>query len=183
MIGLRVCLVTMILTALYLFASVQTSCLIFNKNANGSLIKTGNKVIGSELIGQNFTNLRHFHSRPSSNKYKNNISGNSNFPYYSKELKDFTSIQSNNYLKINEKAAPDLNSISESASGLDPHITIKNAHNQAYRISKSLKVDEKEIINLINTKSKASGISREKIVNVLELNIELEKIYAQKTRT
>lgn len=183
MIGLRICLATMLLTAFYIFTSVQISCLIFNNKANGSLIKRNSKIIGSRLIGQNFTNLKYFHSRPSSNNYKNDISGNSNFPYHSKELKKFISIQNNNYLKINEKIAPDLNSISESASGLDPHITMKNAINQAYRISKNTNIDEREIINLINKKSKRSGFSANQIVNVLELNIELERMYAQKTRT
>lgn len=183
MIGLRICLVTMMLTALYLFISVEISCLTFNSKANGSLIKTKNKVVGSKLIGQTFTSPNHFHGRPSSVHYRNDASGNSNFPYYSKELKDFISIESNNYLKTNEKQAPDLNSISESASGLDPHITKKNALSQISRISKNTKIDEKELHDLVNKKLQINGLSREEIVNTLELNIELEKLNAKKIRT
>ncbi|MBI3589957.1 MAG: potassium-transporting ATPase subunit C [Candidatus Melainabacteria bacterium] len=185
MTGIRVCLVSIILTIIYVFTTVMLSNLLFHSNSNGSLIKANDKIIGSKLLGQNFTNAKYFHNRPSLYKYKNDISGNSNFPYYSKELKDYIANNYSEFLKLNHNTTPDLNLITESASGLDPHITFKGAISQVNRIVNSSQLNKEKIIKLIQKKSspRILGLFGEKIVNVLELNLELKKLYAKTTRS
>lgn len=179
----RVCLITMILTAIYLSATVGISNLLFSYQANGSLIKQNKITLGSKLIGQNFTNKRFFQGRISQNNYKNDLSGNSNYPYYSMEL--ISSINRNllEFKKVNKNGFPSLNLITESASGLDPDITYAGALNQLERISYSGRLKKNQIIQIIDFKARPRilGLFGEKIVNVLELNIELQKLYAKAT--
>lgn len=181
MIGLRVCIITFLLTTIYFILSIAITNTLFFTQSNGSLIKYRNKIIGSKLIGQNFIKDVYFHSRPSLINYKNDISGNSNFPHYSKEL--IKNILSNT-AKYNNKLF-DLNLISESASGLDPHITYKGAIAQADRVSFSTGINRAKLLEVINKKSKPRifGIFGERIINVLELNLEIVKIYAEETRS
>ena len=185
MSGLRVCIITFILTAMYFVLTVAATNIFFFNQSNGSLIKESKKIIGSRIIGQSFTNNIYFHGRPSLNNYKNNISGNSNFPHYSIRLKENISESIVKYKRKNQNSNFDLNIISESASGLDPHITYKGAIGQIDRISANTGISKESLINLIMKKSKPRivGIFGERIVNVLELNIELNKIYAKETRS
>ena len=184
MSGIKVCFISIIFTIIYLFSSVFFSNLFFNNNSNGSLLILNKKVLGSKLIGQEFTSNNYFHSRPSQNNYKNNLSGNSNLSYYSKDLANLVLNNYQSTLKKNLNNKPDLNLITESASGLDPHITYNGALSQADRISKSSSTSKELLIMIINEKSKPliAGLFGEKIVNVLELNLELNKIYAQTPR-
>ena len=181
MTGLKVCIMTILLTLIYLTSSVFVSTIIFNHNATGSLIKSNNKIIGSKLIGQEFTSPLYFHNRPSINNYKNNISGNTNYGYYSKKLVDDIKRNYTNHKIKNFNATPDLNLISESASGLDPDITYEGALSQVERISKLSGTNKNELIKLLDKKAKplACGILGQKIINVLELNLELKQTYAK----
>lgn len=181
---LKICVISILLTIIYLVFSVSLSNLIFYNQSNGSLIKVKNKIIGSKLIGQYFQSNIYFHGRPEPNNYKNNISGSSNFPYYSQELLNTISSNYNLFIKNNENKEPDLNIISESASGLDPHITYEGALSQVARISKNSNLSKEEIIKIIDKKSipRIFGLFGKKIVNVLELNLELSNIYAKKIR-
>lgn len=183
MTGIKVCIVTIIFTAIYLILSVFLSNLLFFHKSNGCLIKVNDKIVGSRLLGQEFKNPKYFNLRPSLNSYKNNISGCSNFPYYSNELKAHTEKQYTTFKNLNHGAEPDLNLISESASGLDPHITYSGAISQVNRVSKASGINNNEIIKIIKRHSKPRifGLFGEKIINILELNLELSKIYAQKT--
>ncbi len=184
MTTLKICLITFLLTAVYLLSSVCLSNILFYFQSNGSLIKINNHTIGSKLLGQEFKNNIYFHNRPSLNNYKNNISGCSNFPYYSERLKEFIKTSYEDFKLINLNTAPDSNLISESASGVDPHITYNGALCQVNRISNLTDINKKEIISLINkvAKPKVGGLFGEKIVNVLEINIKLRDIYAKKNR-
>ncbi len=181
MTGIKVCMVTILLTIIYLASSVFFSTIVFNCNANGSLIKSNNKIIGSKLIGQEFSNPLYFHNRPSLNNYKNNISGNTNDAYYSKRLIENIKTNHINHKIKNFNSSPDLNLISESASGLDPDITYEGAISQIERISKLSGVTKDDLIKLLNKKAKplVFGISGQKIINVLELNLELKQLYAK----
>lgn len=175
MCGIKVCIITILLTLFYLIASVLLSNLLFYRNANGSLIKLNAKVIGSKLIGQEFKNNIYFHGRPSLYNYKNDISGNSNFPFYSHELRKNISANLNNFLKTGAK--PDLNLISESASGLDPDITCEGALSQIDRVSKNTNIKKEKLKELIEKKAKhrVLNLFGSRIVNVLELNLEVKK--------
>ena len=185
MTALRVCILTMFLTAFYILITVFITNIFFNSNSNGSLIYFNHSLVGSKLIGQDFKDKKHFHSRPSQNNYRNNLSGNSNYPYYSSKL--IASIENHyqQFLSNNNNSIPDLNLITESASGLDPDITYKGALSQVERISINTGINKEQIINLININSKPriAGIIGGKIINVLQLNLELNKIYAKTNRT
>lgn len=179
----KICILTIIFTAIYIITSVLLSNLLFYYHSNGSLIKINNKTLGSKLIGQEFKSLKYFHNRPSQTNYNNNLSGNSNLPFYSKELKEQVFKTYLNFKQINNNSIPDLNLICESASGLDPHITYHGAVSQIERISNYGGINRDTIKTIIdkNARPRILGISGEKIINVLELNIELKKIYDETT--
>lgn len=181
MTTLKICLVTIIFTAIYIIISVFLSNLLFYHHSNGSLIKISNKTIGSKLIGQEFKSLKYFHNRPSQINYNNNLSGNSNLPFYSEKLKEDVLKNYSTFKQINNNGTTDLNFICESASGLDPHITYLGAISQIQRISNLSGINKDMIKKIIdkNAKPRILGILGEKIVNVLELNIELKKIYVK----
>lgn len=179
--GLKVCFITIICTLIYLIASVGINNLFFYKKSNGSLITIDSRIIGSKLIGQKFNKNIFFENRPSLNNYKNDVSGNSNLPYYSTELRRITQERFKEQKNKNSEKPP-LNLITESASGLDPHITYESAIFQVSRINKETKISKAQLIDLINqhSKKKILGLLGEKIVNVLELNLEVSKLYATK---
>lgn len=183
--AIKVCIISILFTLIYLVTSIAVSNLLLFNNSNGSLIKLDKKIIGSKLIGQDFTKNIYFHGRPSLYGYKNDISGNSNFPFYSKELVNNTLNEYASFTRINQNIKPDLNLITESGSGLDPHITYQGALCQVNRISKVSSVNRAEILELLQKKSKPRflGLLGEKIVNVLELNLELSKLYAKTSKS
>lgn len=185
MTSLKVCFITFILTLFYLICSVFISNILFYYQSNGSLIKTGHKITGSKLIGQEFKNRSYFQNRPSANNYRNNISGCSNFSFYSEELQSFIKTTYENFKSTNNNKFLDLNLISESASGIDPHITDNGAISQIERVSITTGLSKEEIMKLIEKASRRRicGLFGEKIVNVLELNLKLRDLYAKKSRT
>ena len=182
---IKICIVTIFLTIVYIIVSVCISNLFFNSNANGSLIYEGKDCIGSKLIGQLFTQNYYFHGRPSLHNYQSDISGNSNSAYYSKELKKETLKREILFKEINLGEFPTIHIITESASGLDPDITEESALRQAERISRTTNTDKNDIIKIIRETSKPRilNLFGEEIVNVFELNLRIRKLYAQKNRT
>ena len=184
MMALRVCLITIIFTVIYIVSSVLLSNILFLRKSNGSLIKIDRKIIGSKLIGQEFKSSKYFHTRPSFNNYQNNISGSSNYAYYSKTLKESVLENYIKFMLLNHDKNPDLNIITESASGLDPHITLEGALSQINRISNVTGISSEEIIKIVRKKSRGHilGLFGQKIVNVLELNSELQTLYAKTPR-
>lgn len=151
--------------------------LLFQDKASGSLIEKNSKIIGSKLIGQNFTSEKYFHPRPSSAEYNATNSGGSNLSQTSKELKEQIATR---YKKLaNEqpetKIPADL--LTTSASGLDPHISPEAAIFQVARVAKARNIDEAIILKIIerNTEGRSLGIFGEPRVNVLLLNLELDR--------
>lgn len=185
MTDIRVCIVTTILTIIYVTLSVATTNLLFHNKSTGSLIIFQDKIIGSKLIGQDFKNNAFFHGRPSLNHYNGELSGNSELSYFSNELNETVSSNYNRFKAQNQNQEPDLNLITESASGLDPHITYNGALSQIDRITQSTNIDKKDLLKIINKKAKSrtSSVYGEKIINVLELNLELKKLYAKTSRS
>lgn len=166
-------------TVIYISISVLFCNLLFNKRANGSLIKINENIIGLKNIGQEFTDNKYFHGRPSLNHYNNSNDGNSNLPYISTELKK--TIEENSK-SINKT---DLNLISESASGLDPHITLNSAIIQIPRISQYSGIKETELLAIVEKSAtpRIFGLFGENFVNVLELNLKLRELYGTKNRS
>lgn len=166
---------------------------IFPHQANGSLVKLDDEVVGSKLVGQDFTDERLFHCRPSAYHYNTYTqeerengeygglsSGSDNYASSNPELEDRINKDVEAFLKENptiskEDIPSDI--ITASGSGLDPHISAAAANVQIDRVVKNTGISENRIKELIqeNTQAKFLGIFGEETVNVLDLNLALIK--------
>jgi K+-transporting ATPase ATPase C chain len=156
--------------------------LCFPAKANGSLIVDAHgAVLGSRLIGQQFTADKYFHPRPSSagNGYDPTSSGGSNLGPTSQKLRDAIAQNVSDYRTQNGLAtnAPvPADAVTASSSGLDPHISPDNAALQAPRVAKARGLDLAKVGQLIkeNTDPADLGLLGEPGVNVLRLNLALD---------
>jgi K+-transporting ATPase ATPase C chain len=162
--------------------------LFFAQKANGSLIESNDRrIIGSESLGQNFAGAKYFHPRPSAagaNGYDAASSSGSNLGPTSQKLMDAVKQRVDTYRGENGLAADALvpgDAVTASGSGLDPHISEKNAELQAPRVAKerglSLDALKGEIAKA--TDGRSLGILGEPGVNVPKLNIALDKTAAR----
>jgi K+-transporting ATPase ATPase C chain len=158
--------------------------IIFPEKANGSLILQNNKIIGSELIGQQFDSVIYFTSRPSAVSYNPLPSGGSNFGITNEKLKQQVLERKQKFIEFN---GLDINSeipsemLFASASGLDPHISLQSALLQSDRISKARNFEsaqKQKLLEIItaNTEAPQFLIFGKQRVNVLKLNLETDKI-------
>ena len=157
--------------------------LLFPHQANGSLVESKDlRTIGSERLGQNFTAAKYFHPRPSAagQGYDAASSGGSNLGPTSQKLVDAVKQRVADYRA--ENALPDDtlvpgDAVTASGSGLDPHISVKNAELQASRVAKErgLGLDALKVEIGKATDGRSFGILGEPGVNVLKLNIALDK--------
>jgi K+-transporting ATPase ATPase C chain len=154
---------------------------LFPHNANGSLIVRKGTVIGSNLLAQGFTDPRYFHPRPSAagQGYDAAGSGGSNLGPTSKKLVEGVRQRVVNY-RIENGLGPDAlvppEAVTASASGLDPHISVKNALLQARRVAKARNLTVEVVVKKIeaHTEGRTLGILGEPRVNVLMLNLDLD---------
>lgn len=139
--------------------------------ANGSLLHTKGRVVGSSLIAQKTTDDGYFWPRPSAIDY-NPIapSGGSNLGPTSRKLKDEVAERKN---RLGHQAPAEL--LYASGSGLDPHISLEAAYFQIARIAKARSITEKELKNLIDHSAEGGlfGIGGKRYINVLKLNEKL----------
>jgi K+-transporting ATPase ATPase C chain len=186
--GLRIKIfMTILLGVIYPLAITGISQLIFPHQANGSLVTVGGKVIGSEIIGQNFTKPEYLQPRPSaagSDGYDATSSAGSNYGPTNQKLVDRVKASIEKFRKEN----PDYNGpipadlLTTSASGLDPHLSPDSARAQAARVAKTRGVAVEQINQLIAqfTEGSALGLLGEPRVNVLKLNLALDRQFPRK---
>ena len=157
---------------------------LFHDRANGSLLldRTGS-VRGSRLLGQQFTSEKYFQSRPSAagNGYDAASSSGSNLGPTSQKLDDaltqrIADYRTQNNLETNVPVPAD--AVTSSGSGLDPHITLRNAGLQAPRVAKARHIPVAQVLALVraNTDPAAFGILGDPGVNVLPLNLALDEL-------
>ena len=156
---------------------------LFHDKANGSLIldKDGT-VRGSKRLAQGFTAAKYFHPRPSAagNGYDATSSGGSNLGPTSQKLNDaikerVAAYRAENGLSESESVPAD--AVTASGSGLDPHISLRNAELQVPRVAKARALNEAQLRGLIQqyTDARDLGIFGEPGVNVLQLNLALDQ--------
>ena len=155
--------------------------LIFPHKAAGSLIKLNDgTVIGSELLAQSFTSDKYFHPRPSAagNGYDATASGGSNLAQSSKTLVDRIQASIDKLAQENPGHPVPIDLVTTSASGLDPDITPDAAFFQVPRVAKARGLGEDRIRQLIaqHTTPRQLGVLGEPRVNVLALNLDLDKL-------
>jgi potassium-transporting ATPase KdpC subunit len=155
---------------------------LFRDKANGSLIVDPNGTVrGSRLLGQAFADPKYFHPRPSAagNGYDAASSGGSNLGPTSQKLNDAIKERVDGYRKENGLNADEFvpaDAVTASGSGLDPHISLRNAELQTPRVAKARAVSEEKLRELIrqNTDARGFGLLGDPGVNVLSLNRALD---------
>lgn len=179
-------LLTAITGIVYPLAVCGLAQVVFPSQAHGSLIVQGGKVVGSRLIGQNFSSPRYFQSRPSAagdKGYDAANSGGSNLAPTNKALIEAVRLRLKNFVESNPGASPaqvPVDIVTTSGSGLDPEISPAAADLQVARVAHARGLSEDQVRQLIaeNTRPRSAGIFGEPGVNVLLLNLALDRLTA-----
>ena len=186
-------LMTVVLTVLlgfvYPLAVTGISQLTMSNRANGSRVEVNGKVVGSSLIGQSFTDkdgnalVQYFQPRPSNagDGYDAMASSGSNLGPSNPTLLKLVAERVAAYRKLNGLAVDakvPVDAVTSSGSGLDPQITVANARLQAARVAKArgLTVDQVDTAIAEHTQGRQLGVLGEQTVNVLDLNLALDRL-------
>lgn len=175
-------LLTAITGLAYPFAVTGFAQLLFPKQANGSLILRGGKPVGSVLIGQSFTDPKYFWGRPSATTpqpYNGTASGGSNLGPSNPALAEAVKqrIAALRAADPGNHAPVPVDLVTTSGSGLDPDISLAAARYQVDRVARARGLPPAEVQALVDhyTSSRQFGVLGEPRVNVLELNLALDK--------
>ena len=158
---------------------------LFHEKANGSLILNNDGTVrGSKLLSQGFTDAKYFHPRPSAagNGYDAANSGGSNWGPTSQKLRDAIKDRIDLYRKENglaENGEVPADAVTASGSGLDPHISPRNAELQLPRVAKARGLSEQKVRELIrrHTTRRDLGVFGDHGVNVLTLNMAMDALH------
>jgi K+-transporting ATPase ATPase C chain len=170
--------------------------LAFHDKANGSIVHQNGKAVGSSLIGQSFTDSKgrpirkYFQSRPSAavgadgkttEGYDPTLSAGSNYGPTNPAFLKIVNQRVKDYRRLNglsSKTKVPVDAVTASGSGLDPDISVANARLQAKRVAAARGISTSKVNQLIDqhTTGRALGFLGEKAVNVLELNLALDRL-------
>lgn len=167
---------TVLLGVLYPAAVWGVGRVAFHDRATGSLVRSDGRVVGSSLIGQQFTGPQWFHGRPSATDYSGDTSGGSNLAASDKRQQDAVAALEKSLAKLGGTPPPD--ALTMSASGLDPHISPAYAKLQAPSVAAARGIPMARVDTLIDaaTTGRDAGFLGEPRVNVLELNLSLLRV-------
>ena len=177
---------TILLGVIYPLATTGLAQLLFRDAANGSLISANSQVVGSSLIGQNFTKPEYFQPRPSAagNGYDASNSSGSNLGPTSQKLIDRVKQSIDQFRKDNPDYTGPIPAdlVTTSGSGLDPHISPASAEAQSARVAKARGIMPDQVAQLMvqNTDARQFGFLGEPSVNVLKLNLALDRQFPVK---
>ena len=173
---------TVMFGIIYPLAVTGIAQVLFPKQANGELIKSGDHLAGSHLIGQPFTAPGYFWSRPSAAGaagYDPTSSSGSNLAPTNKALIDRVNASVQQLQPTNPNASIPADLVTTSGSGLDPDISPASAEFQIPRVAKERGMSEQEVQALVSkhTKGRQFGVLGEARVNVLDLNLDLDSVH------
>lgn len=165
---------------LYVTASVSVAQLLFPEQANGSLIKLDDRIVGSSLVGQNFVGGQYFHGRPSAVSYSVDGMAGSNLavsnPDLQKQIKERTvQFAQDNHI-LEQKVPNDM--VTASGSGIDPDISPESALLQVKRVAELRHLAEQQVRDLVQQQIQPAqfGLYGQARVNVLQLNLALDQL-------
>jgi K+-transporting ATPase ATPase C chain len=170
---------TVLLGVIYPLVVTGIAQVVFPKQANGELIKQGDKLVGSHLLGQPFTAPGYFYSRPSAAGaagYDPTASSGSNYAPTNKMLIDRVNASVQQLQPTNPNAPIPVDLVTASGSGLDPDISPAAAVFQIPRVAKERGLSEQDVRAAVarHTTGRQWGFLGEPRVNVLDLNLDLD---------
>jgi potassium-transporting ATPase KdpC subunit len=177
---------TLLTGIVYPLTTTALAQMFFRDAANGKLVSSNGQVVGSSLIGQNFTKPEYFQPRPSAagNGYDPTASGGSNYGPTNQKLIDRVKASIDQFHKDNPDYQGPIPAdlVTSSGSGLDPHISPASAEAQLPRVAKARGITSGQAAQFIaqNTDARQLGFLGEPSVNVLNLNLALDRQFPVK---
>ena len=181
---IAIVVLTLLLGLAYPLLTTGIAQVLWPNKADGSRVERDGDLVGSRLIGQEFKGPRWFHSRPSATGYSANVTYFNNLGPNNRELSVLFRKNLDAYLRRERPFNPGLeaadvppDAVQTTASGVDPQISQANARIQARRVAEARGLPLERVLELVdeNTDGRGLGVLGEPGVNVLELNLALER--------